>query len=61
MNTGTCSVSRDNTKATARTIQFDANNIIIILADVIRAGRRGRWLRKRIPALRRQPAPPGTR
>jgi hypothetical protein len=25
------------------------------------AGRRGRWPPERIPALRRQPAPPGTR
>ena len=34
MNTWTCSVSRDDNKATARTIQFDANdgdNITIIL------------------------------
>jgi len=34
MNTWTRSVSRDDNKATARTIQFDANDVIIITAPL---------------------------
>jgi hypothetical protein len=34
MNTWTCSVSRNDNKATARAIQFDANDVIIITAPL---------------------------